>query len=558
MHTCSKKVFVDCLEAHLASKLIRSISSSIEEKYLQSLVFYLKKESPRQVEHFLRAVLPLMRHAKFPLIGLDAWILLYKRFLFYPQIISELVFLAKKLRGVKPDEQFWKFVFTKSGLNRDSKAVQTVRLTILAYCINNRLIPRDPSGNTSSLCQVVFDLNIPQSWTNQRTTIHLFEGHKAFQLMRFHLEAMTQRQVPGLEVKKAISLHFTSWIGHLNYSAEYKACLQVLYSGLPANFLLDLTWSEVNKLVFLYTNNTAIFDALKLRDCTDLRFKHVVGCLFEHYCIGDLFLKAFLEDRLTQQESAWFQFILKGGNLSQAPHLPVRLTKKGAHIVRCHKGDFTSVKQGVFFAALHAEIGDEVFVRRCLVGNIQLTDLDYWVATLSCLYKKGLRSREVIEVMDYLRIHALNSNERIDLKHMKLNNLFRKINAWHDELRNRRRLVIRNQALPVLGIKEERIQLDQQQFIIRQIKSATELFEEGKQLHHCVYTYLYKCLSGRSYIFSLCEVENLTELTKPLITIELSEDKIVQAKGKHNRYPTDFEMELIRKWAEENNLNLAA
>lgn len=551
-------MFTEHLIHSLSATNTVSTSNSREASYLHAVVFYLKKESPYKVEQFFQAVLPLIQHAKFPLLGIDAWIQLYKRFLFYPQIIAELIYLAKKLRGVKPDEQFWKFVFMKSGLNRDVKNVQRVRLDILASMVNKGLILKDSAGNTSSLCQVVFDLSIPQSWTTEKAFNALLEEHKALNLMRFHLEEMTKLQVPGLEIKKAIRLHFTSWMGNLNYTADYKACMQVLYAGLPANFLLDIKWYEVNKLVSLYTHNKTIFDSLDLKAERNLRFNHVMNQLFENYHVGDMFLTAFVEDRLSAQETAWFTFILQGGNLSHAPNLPVRLTKKGAHIVRCTKRSFTSVKQGIFFAALQAEVNDEVYVRRCLIGNIQLTDLDYWVATMTCLYKKGLTFRDVIDVMDYLRVEVLERNHRIDLKHMLLNNLFRTIAYWHHELRNRRQLNAKNAALPVLGIREERFEFNEKIYAFHQIKFAKDLFEEGKTLQHCVYTYLRKCLSGRSYIFSLREVDHKNESLKPLITIELNDNKIVQAKGKRNRYPNSMEMEMIRKWAAAHELKMAA
>ena len=68
---------------------------------------------------------------------------------------------------------------------------------------------------------------------------------------------------------------------------------------------------------------------------------------------------------------------------------------------------------------------------------------------------------------------------------------------------------------------------------IRQINSYMELYNEGRIMHHCVATYKYSCIQGRCSIWSFSRY-NLHNHRKRLLTIEVRDGSIVQAKGKNN------------------------
>jgi hypothetical protein len=74
-------------------------------------------------------------------------------------------------------------------------------------------------------------------------------------------------------------------------------------------------------------------------------------------------------------------------------------------------------------------------------------------------------------------------------------------------------------------------------------------------MHHCVYTYTSDCLSGKTYIFSLRQIDDKIQM--PMVTIEVSRSKLIlQKKGAYNRVATTFENEVIAMWAKTNNLSL--
>jgi hypothetical protein len=134
-----------------------------------------------------------------------------------------------------------------------------------------------------------------------------------------------------------------------------------------------------------------------------------------------------------------------------------------------------------------------------------------------------------------------------------MDNLLRDVEKWHIELYAKKN--IRNARLPkstVLGFSTE---IKGVKYQISQIVTERNLFVEGEQLNHCVYSYKSNCLNNYSEIFSLYTV-NSDKTKEPLITIELNGNEIVQKRGKFNREPNAIESTVIQRWAEEVNLNI--
>ena len=74
------------------------------------------------------------------------------------------------------------------------------------------------------------------------------------------------------------------------------------------------------------------------------------------------------------------------------------------------------------------------------------------------------------------------------------------------------------------------------------------LMVEGRMMSHCVYTYLQACLERRSSIWTLAYTEGSSVVNKTL-TIQVTNNEIVQIRGKVNRFATDLEMTIIQEWA---------
>jgi hypothetical protein len=95
----------------------------------------------------------------------------------------------------------------------------------------------------------------------------------------------------------------------------------------------------------------------------------------------------------------------------------------------------------------------------------------------------------------------------------------------------------------------------------RERLNHAQLIAEGSELRHCVAGYWRRCRSGRSAIFSLRQlhpaivpVRHVARLT---IEVERATRRIVQVRGKCNRWPGEFERGLLTHWARVQDLTLA-
>ena len=86
-------------------------------------------------------------------------------------------------------------------------------------------------------------------------------------------------------------------------------------------------------------------------------------------------------------------------------------------------------------------------------------------------------------------------------------------------------------------------------------KSPEDLFEEGRKLNHCVGTYVGTVASGYSKIVF---VRQKGELEKPLATMEIRGNEIIQIKGFSNARPSNKVMDFVKnEYAAKQHLLLA-
>ena len=81
-----------------------------------------------------------------------------------------------------------------------------------------------------------------------------------------------------------------------------------------------------------------------------------------------------------------------------------------------------------------------------------------------------------------------------------------------------------------------------------------EVVQEGNSLHHCIASYLTRVQEGKTQILFMREKENLD---KPLVSIEVKDGRVVQARGMSNRSVTLDEKEYLEKWAEKKGIAYA-
>ncbi|HEX5105565.1 MAG TPA: PcfJ domain-containing protein [Pirellulaceae bacterium] len=139
--------------------------------------------------------------------------------------------------------------------------------------------------------------------------------------------------------------------------------------------------------------------------------------------------------------------------------------------------------------------------------------------------------------------------------------LLHQMHQWHARLRNESEASRSRLEWSACGVApfescEGRLAAgDLRRWTIVELLSRQALFEEGRQLRHCVAIYAGSCAGGGTSIWSL-GVERNACPRKRVLTIELSVNRQVirQVRGKANRLPTQKEIEIVQAWALQERL----
>jgi hypothetical protein len=91
-----------------------------------------------------------------------------------------------------------------------------------------------------------------------------------------------------------------------------------------------------------------------------------------------------------------------------------------------------------------------------------------------------------------------------------------------------------------------------------ELTCQAQLLAESRMMRHCVSSYRRKCNSGTSSIFSLRRIDDedgqTTQRWHLTMEVDRRTRRIVQVRGKYNRYATTEEFQILRKWAESCRL----
>jgi hypothetical protein len=107
--------------------------------------------------------------------------------------------------------------------------------------------------------------------------------------------------------------------------------------------------------------------------------------------------------------------------------------------------------------------------------------------------------------------------------------------------------------IPDWEFKEEHIKYE-----ITQLTKTKELIAEGNKMHHCVASYASSCIKKWCSIFSFrITNHNQGKFADPEVTLEIRNNTIVQAKGRYNKNPHPYHMQMIKSWANTNGLKIS-
>lgn len=122
----------------------------------------------------------------------------------------------------------------------------------------------------------------------------------------------------------------------------------------------------------------------------------------------------------------------------------------------------------------------------------------------------------------------------------------RKLSAAHKQAikeYNRFQVDYDENAYSQRNVLEYECEIDGFRFIYP--RKASEIQAEGRNQHNCVATYISRVLSEDCHIMFM---RPITDINTSYITLEIRNNKIVQAKRKYNREPSKKELGVIDKW----------
>ncbi|AXQ67720.1 hypothetical protein KIOSHI_43 [Bacillus phage Kioshi] len=192
---------------------------------------------------------------------------------------------------------------------------------------------------------------------------------------------------------------------------------------------------------------------------------------------------------------------------------------------------------------------------------------DYWFWG----YVAQKQHPNVLKMIEYLLFECYFSQgldfmaafrEYKDYYKMCMDLEYERFDKYPKYLRTQHDIVSRNynSAVDAITAKQFREQMDKHQdlasdrlkgYKIVIPKEPKELVTEGNSLQHCVASYVTRIAEGRSAVVFLRQKD---ELETPLVTVEIRDKKIVQARGFANRKPDGDEREALRMFAKRHEL----
>ena len=308
------------------------------------------------------------------------------------------------------------------------------------------------------------------------------------------------------------------------------------------------------------------------------QFASLARHLWAQYDIPLFMDKAWLEGNADQQQ--WYKDIGTGKNIRNSGNLLVPLTKKMAHCFLSAPEEY-SIESALRWGQIHALGGDRRLADAILTTRLveDFRDNDFWLSVIRFFVKNPmLDTVHISPIVDYIwnqkyedRIifvdrgvaeEAAPEQPNFSMRGRTVNSLLRAVEAWHSQLGKESKGG--NLQWSKSGVSEFRFvegnkkSKNMKIWRIKELLSSKELVAEGRQMRHCVATYASSCHREKCSIWTLdLETE---EGKEKLLTVEVNNTtkEIRQIRGKRNRYATDYEKAIIKRWASREELIYAS
>ena len=98
---------------------------------------------------------------------------------------------------------------------------------------------------------------------------------------------------------------------------------------------------------------------------------------------------------------------------------------------------------------------------------------------------------------------------------------------------------------------QKKMEWQNDEYIVKVPETVEDMVDEAIQQNNCLRSYICRVLEGQTTIFFLRKKK---DPEKSLVTLEVNNGEVVQAKAHFNKTPSHKEMEAVREWAEAKKI----
>ncbi|MEG1563769.1 MAG: PcfJ domain-containing protein [Bacteroides sp.] len=246
---------------------------------------------------------------------------------------------------------------------------------------------------------------------------------------------------------------------------------------------------------------------------------------------------------------------IPNGLLKLCKDYELRLTNE---LYRCYKADpdFFTVAFSTEFTSLTAEDLLKLLTYGCYISRYTKAENSSYLHAFHSDYNYNIKSLLVYfdNLYTYEALEDVNYMIRELLDYVKMmSRISPKYDKYPKNFLTSRKIAIRNYT----RLKEKFVEEDFQKRIDNSLgyssgeyqiiypKTTQEIKDEAVQQHHCVASYIKKVIDGECHILFLRKKESLE---KSLVTLEIRNNKVVQARGKFDREMSKEEQNVVDKY----------
>ena len=293
----------------------------------------------------------------------------------------------------------------------------------------------------------------------------------------------------------------------------------------------------------------------------ELSAEKQISSLIRH-CFAKFETPAFLEASFFSSDKIqilWYVQLGAGRSVKTLSQMPLKLSSKMAHEFRHAPEVFTPWEALRYAQALGFGASSrtaKILAQSCLAQNYGKHEVFWSGAVQFFSRKENIENTQLQLILDYLE-HAYANNPSLNFKGRTYGALLKQSQEWQKN-------VYINSVGGIIDWKPSGItplyreEYEQGKKIVYktiELLNSAKLYDEGKEMNHCVAEYNEVCQEKKCAIFSMQrELAGQEAERLATIEIELPNKELGEFKAKFNQEPSSKAQDLLDYWIENSEL----